>query len=225
MKINEYEKQLTPEEVRLGAHRDIIGGMWEEIGVLQADFLIAQGLRPDMRFLDVGCGSLRGGVHFIKYLNAGNYYGMDMNQSLIDAGYNVELPKAGLQEKLPLENLLCDDKFLATKFDMKFDMALALSVFTHLPLNHIRLCLIALADAMRAGASFYATVFVCPDSDAWEQTVVHEPGGIVTYPAKDPYHYKVSDFEWLVSELPWSFEYIGDWNHPRNQKVIRFSRS
>ena len=45
-----------------GHHREVIGGMWEELGRLQKRFLIEQGLKPDHRFLDMGCGSLRAGV-------------------------------------------------------------------------------------------------------------------------------------------------------------------
>jgi hypothetical protein len=52
-----------------------VGGMWEEIGKLQLDFLVNQGLRPTHKFLDIGCGTLRGGRHFIRYLDAGNYAG------------------------------------------------------------------------------------------------------------------------------------------------------
>ena len=47
------------------AHREQVGGLWDEIGALQIDFLRAQGLRPGDTLLDVGCGCLRGGVHFV----------------------------------------------------------------------------------------------------------------------------------------------------------------
>ncbi len=45
-----------------------VGGMWDKVGVLQFDFLMKQGLQSHYALLDVGCGSLRGGIHFIKYL-------------------------------------------------------------------------------------------------------------------------------------------------------------
>ncbi len=38
-----------------------VGGLWDEIGQLQFDFLRAKGLLPRHKLLDFGCGSLRGG--------------------------------------------------------------------------------------------------------------------------------------------------------------------
>ena len=36
------------------SHRNFVGGHWEQIGRLQRDFLVHQGLEPGQRFLDVG---------------------------------------------------------------------------------------------------------------------------------------------------------------------------
>lgn len=49
--------------------RGKVGGMWEEIGMLQFQFLVAQGIRAEHRLLDVGCGCLRGGIHLTGYLS------------------------------------------------------------------------------------------------------------------------------------------------------------
>jgi ubiquinone/menaquinone biosynthesis C-methylase UbiE len=37
------------------------------------------------KLLDIGCGALRGGIHFINYVDAGNHYGLDLNSWLIEA--------------------------------------------------------------------------------------------------------------------------------------------
>ena len=60
-----------------------IGGLWEEIRALQFEFLIKKGLQPQHRMLDLGCGTLRGGRHFIRYLQPGNYYGIDISRKAI----------------------------------------------------------------------------------------------------------------------------------------------
>jgi hypothetical protein len=57
-------------------HRRRVGGMWEEIGRLQFDFLLSKGLQSRHFLLDIGCGSLRGGIHFIGFLDAGRYDGI-----------------------------------------------------------------------------------------------------------------------------------------------------
>jgi ubiquinone/menaquinone biosynthesis C-methylase UbiE len=96
--FNVYDRRLTEEKIRLGFHRDFVGGMWEELGRLQLEFLKHQGLLPAHSLLDVGCGALRGGVRFVDYLNSGLYCGLDMNESLLEAG-RYEVERAGLSEK------------------------------------------------------------------------------------------------------------------------------
>jgi len=89
--------ELTQRLVADGEHRSFIGGMWNEIGTLQFEYLKSKGLKPAHKLLDVGCGSLRGGVHFVSYLNSHNYYGFDLNASLIEAGINIEIANLGLR--------------------------------------------------------------------------------------------------------------------------------
>lgn len=78
-----------------GRHREMIGGMWEELGRLQHDFLIAQGLRPHHRLIDIGCGSLRAGVPLARYLEPAHYYGIDISPELLRAGLEREIAPAG----------------------------------------------------------------------------------------------------------------------------------
>jgi len=98
MNYNDYGKQLSDIEILSGKHRKFVGSFWKEIGNLQFEFLCAQGLRKKDKLLDIGCGALRGGIHFIKYLEEGNYTGIDANESLIRAG-ELEIQKAGLLAK------------------------------------------------------------------------------------------------------------------------------
>ena len=152
----DYRKPLTEP----GEHRAWVGGKWEEIGRLQLDFLVDQGLQPDDKFVDVGCGSLRAGRHLVDYLEPRNYFGIDVNTQLIAAGYDVELDDR-LRARLPSSNLRATDRFDAD-FGVRFDMGIAQSLFTHLPLNHVRLCMFRIAKVMRPGARFYATFFEQP---------------------------------------------------------------
>jgi SAM-dependent methyltransferase len=211
-------------DVAAGRHRDVIGGMWDEVGALQLDFLRGQGLKPDHRLLDVGCGSLRGGVHFVRYLDAGRYYGLDISEALIEAGYNQEIGALGLRQKLPRTNLLTTANFDATSWGASFDMALAQSVFTHLPLNQIALCLEQIARVMKPGGVFYATFFRAPETSPWSDAITHDPGGVTTTATSDPYHYRPSQLAWAAGEL-WEAECIGKWSHPRGQQMMAYRRN
>ena len=64
-------------------HRDFIGAHWDLLGKLQLDFMLHQGLKPDQKVLDIGCGALRAGIPLTNYLNASGYFGTDVNESLI----------------------------------------------------------------------------------------------------------------------------------------------
>lgn len=176
--------------------------------------------------LDVGCGCLRIGVRLIDYLEPGNYYGVDRSREMLDAGYDIELAALGLQGKLPRQNLLHEGEFdfapLAAA--APFDVALAQSVFTHLPIGHLRLCLGRLAPVMRPGGVFHATFFVVPGVRAWLKPARHEPGGITTHPARDPYHHTWDDIAGAARGLPWSVDGPHDIAHPRAQLMARFTR-
>ena len=220
---NYYNLERTSDAVNSNTHRALVGGLWDEIGCLQYEFLLKMGLKPDMRMIDIGCGCLRVGVHLVNYLDSGNYYGTDISQDLLDVGHDVELAKLDLQDKLPKSQLLCDKEFRFEKFGVSFDSALALSLFTHLPLNHIRLCLERLTPHMNKGGMFFATFFLCDSQQDWTNSI-QQSSEITTYPIYDPYHYRISDIEYCINSLPWELDVVGDWNHPRNQKMVIFKR-
>ena len=219
-----------PEETR---HRALVGGMWEEIGRLQFEFLRARGLEAQHLLIDVGCGALRGGVHFIRFLDAGNYFGIDRDASMLRAGLEIEARRArfpdtveaiDLSDRIPAQNLLHDDAFRFHRFGVEFDYALAQSLFTHIPLNSIRLCLTELARCTRAGGRLYATFYDCPSGEAIEQPYTHQPGDMTSFPDRDPFHYRFTDFVFCAQHLPWKLNYLDDWAHPRAQRMIEFVR-
>ena len=222
-----YNQERIRKAVERGEHRNLVGGLWDEIGELTIQFLIEHGLQPEHSVLDVGCGCLRVGVHLARYLDPGRYFGTDINNDLLDAGYSIELTQQGLQAKVPRDHLLCDGAFELDRLPTSepFDVVLAQSVFTHLPANHIRLCLHNLVSVTRPGTTFYATVFLCPDDIDWTQPLLHQPGGKTSHAAQDPYHYTFDDVRSFTRGLPWNLDSISDWNHPRNQMMATFVRS
>lgn len=210
--------------VAKGGHRVMVGDLWDELGRLQFDFLRDNGLNRDSTLIDVGCGSLRGGVHFVAYLDAGHYYGVDSNEPLLEAGYEKELRPLGLAPKLPRAQLVCNGEFNFEAFPLEFDFALAQSLFTHLPFNHLRLCLARLAGKMKIGGRFFATFFLTPDDHPIGEPLKHAIGGVTTHAARDPYHYYARDIAYAAEGLPWRMILRGDWSHPRDQHMVEFVR-
>jgi SAM-dependent methyltransferase len=222
-RINRYGLWLSESDIASGRHREVVGGAWDEIGRLQFDFLMSRGLTPDSYLLDVGCGALRGGLLFVRQLEPGHYFGLDVNRSLIKAARTKELPEAGLSDKVPGKNLRVTDRFEAD-FGVEFDFAPAVSLFTHLPLNLIRLCLEQVADVMAPSRPFFATFFEAPEDTPLRQPV--RQVATRTFSERDPYHYKASDLAWAAeSSGAWTTHYVGDWGHPRGQQMIEFRKA
>lgn len=217
--INAYFKDLTNKEITNNTHRGFVGGLWEELGHLQLEFLIKAGLKPNHKLLDIGCGCLRGGVHYVKYLQEGNYYGLDINASLIKAG-KIEIKKAGLIDKKP--NLIVDDKFSFEKFGLKFDFMISVSVFTHLPMNIIVRCLNKVRESLAPNGVYYSTFFQAP-TPSYIETIIQKPGDIITNYDSDPFHYSVEELAYMAKLAKLEINIIGDWEHPRNQKMAAFS--
>jgi len=204
-----------------GEHRKFIGDKWDEIGSLQFEFMKKNGLKPNHKFLDIGCGCLRLGVKLIPYLNKGNYHGMDLLRSLIDDGIKHEIDKDMLNCKKPV--FLSTDGFLFEKLDTKFDFLMAQSVFTHIPLNQIILCLINARKVMKDDAVFFATFF---ESEKTGDIVLKDVvPGTTTFLTSDPYHQHLSFFQYISDSLGYDLEYIGDWNHPRKQMMLAFRKN
>ena len=218
--VNSYGQQLSEFDIVRNRHRDFIGSMWQEIGQLQFDFMLEQGLQPQDQLLDIGCGCLRGGVRFLEYLETGNYYGLDINASLIKAAWH-ELKLAKLEEKKP--NLQVSEKFEIEKFQQQFDYMLAISLFSHLPINIIIRCLAAVRANLTPQGNYYATFFLAPSS-AYLDEITHDPGEITTHYDRDPFHYSWSEIEFMARSANLEAILIGDWNHPRNQQMVKFSR-
>jgi len=217
--INNYDKELSEDEISQGYHRGFVGGLWEELGQLQFDFLVNQGLKPNNTLCDIGCGCLRGGIHFVNYLNKEHYFGIDINQSLLNAA-QLELRNAGIADKKP--NLLCTDKFDITSFNNKFDYMLAVSVFTHIPMNNILQCLQQVKENLNTNGRFFATFFLSPNS-IHTRALNHTPGGITTHYTKDPFHYSKEEIKKMASLSGLNVSFVEQgWNHPRAQSMVNF---
>jgi SAM-dependent methyltransferase len=206
-------------------HRGVVGGRWDQMGALQASFLIERGLRPEHRLLDLGCGSLRAGLHLVRYLEPGHYYGIDASDELLAAG-RYELERHGLADRSP--TLRHDAGFGVDSFGQQFDYAIAHSVFTHIPINSILVCLLMVDRVLRRpGGRFYASFFENPRGTKRLDVLTHpRPGETtpgVTQPDADKYHYGFDLFEWLCEGTGLRVEYIGEWGSPTAQKMLVFT--
>lgn len=184
--------------------RTAIGGMWEEIGQLQFDYLVSHGLKPEHRMLDVGCGTLRGGRHFVRYLQPGGYTGIDISPMAIEAGQKL-VSDEGLEDKRPTLVVSRNMDLRFAEFaGRRFDYILAQSVFTHLKPEHIEECFAHVGAVMAPGAGFY---FTYAEADRYVQRT-----------EKD-FSYPFSFFAGLASRLGLHATDLRDYPHPRQQRM------
>lgn len=190
--------------------RGFVGGLWQEMADLQFRFLLDHGLQPDHVLLDIACGSLRLGHRVIPFLDAGNYLGIDVREDLIRHGKAVELGEALCRIKRP--EFIVSGAFGFEKFSKRPDFAWAQSLFSHLIANEIALCLRNLAKHRNENTVLYATFF---EVDA----------PVVNPPKSHPhgaYRYTRGEMETIGTDAGWRMDYIGDWSHPRGQKMLRY---
>ena len=105
-------------------------GQWDEHRRFQIETLKLQGLRPEHRLLELGCGPLTAGIPVIEYLRPGHYIGVDIRSSVLDLGWR-EVGKAGLSGKNP--RLICSNAFASDELrGERFDFVYSFSVLYHL---------------------------------------------------------------------------------------------
>ena len=213
-----YHKYFDPDW-----HRRTIGYVeeWERHGQAQFDYLVGRGLQPHHYLLDVGCGPLRGGVHFIGYLEAGHYFGVEKNAAVLEAAREQELGRYGLRDKRPV--LVAMENFDFPSLGQSFDYAWAQSVFTHLPLNSIIRCVMNIERVLVPGGKFYAT-FYENERGKFDLDPIRQSPQVTSYFDEDSYHYELGAFEWICEGTSLEVTYLGGWNNPRNQKVLVFTK-
>jgi hypothetical protein len=215
---------LIERHVAAGDHRGIIGGLWEELGSLQLEFLKSDGLQPRHTLIDIGAGSFRAGVKLAAYLDPGNYYAVDLQASLLEAGYAREIEPLGLAGRFPRNNFATSGNFDISGFRKIFEFGIAQSVFTHMPVSRLNDCLATIAPHFSGSGKFFATVFLAPE-EASDRSYEQSRGGIVTAPDHDPFHTTLSALKRIADLAPeWRMTVIGEWGHPRNQKMVCFVR-
>ena len=204
-------------------HRRAIGYVeeWDVHGPRQLEYLREQGLEPHHYLLDIGCGPLRGGVHFIRYLERGHYFGVDKNEGVLETARDVELTRYGLDDKEP--TLTAMENFDFPTLGRAFDYAWAQSVFTHLPLNNIIRCVVNAEEVLVPGGKFYATFY---ENEQGKRNLdpIRQSPQVTSYFDEDSFHYDFATFEWIAEGTSLDVAYLGGWNNPRNQKVVVFTK-
>lgn len=186
--------------------RSAVGGLWDEIGQFQFDFIVQMGLKPYHKMLDIGCGTLRGGRYFIEYLDSNNYTGIDISRKAISFAEHFVVQER-LSEKSP--RLIVNEKktfdFLEFPGEI-FNYILAQSVFTHNKPEHIKACFENIGDVMDNNSSFYFTYWF---ADKYKQVGLKD------------FRYPYIFFEILSQHYGFELKDYSDiFIHPKRQQIL-----
>jgi predicted ester cyclase/ubiquinone/menaquinone biosynthesis C-methylase UbiE len=201
-------------------YKGYAGGDWEREGKRQFDWLMTHGLQPHHRLLDVGCGTLRGGVKFIPYLEPGHYWGVDARAEAIEGGHEA-IREYHLEDYHP--HLVHREDSDFTALEQSFDYVWAYSVFTEIPLNSILRCLMTIEKVLLPGGKLHATYWENPDGKR-NLDPIKRFAGFYTYLDSYPYHYDFQTFQWLCEGTRLSVKNLGPWWGDGPQSIMVFEK-
>ena len=129
-----------------------VGGpvkQFASVGRMQLEMLLHEGLWPQARVLDVGCGCLRGGYWFMHFLDPGCYHGIEPNAEMLQAGLDVIVEPATVARAGA--RFSHNDRFDFSEFGVAFDFVVARSVWTHASTGQIEAMLDSFVSTSPAG--------------------------------------------------------------------------
>lgn len=197
----------------LSAAHDQIGGIPEILGPWQLELLRLHDLEPNHRVLDLGCGTLRGGLHIIDFLDPNCYFGADPNQWLLDTG-EIFVNDAGLAEKNPR---LGDLDWADTLPDHSFDFILTQSVLNHLDRRGIRQLVERAEKKLAPDGMWLGTATFCNDVPELTSHQPHptRPNEFVSTKMNPDW------FASILNEFGLQIDFVLPMTHPRSLDPFR----
>ena len=179
---------------------------YDVVAAMQFNVMTLLGLREHHALLDIGCGSLRGGRLFIPYLLAGNYYGLEPEQWLVEEGIRNELGQELVRLKRP--TFIHETDFPLAAFGRKFDYLLAQSIFSHASMAQIRRCLEQARLVMHERSLFACTYF--EGKESYTGSEWRYPDGVA---------YRFDDMQAAAGAAGLAAQRL-NWPHPNGQRWI-----
>jgi ABC-type polysaccharide/polyol phosphate transport system ATPase subunit/SAM-dependent methyltransferase len=208
--------EVEEAELDLAPHRMALGGHWREIGLWQLEFLRGRGLEPGDKVLNVGCGSLAIATQLIPFLHPGQFFGVEADYRLLEAGIRIELPRANIERIRA--HFLHSQPFDFGLIPDTFDVAVADSLFSHLPLHDVARVIVGVVRKLNPGGRFYSTWF--EQSDATEFGPIARGPEMTTYADRPPYHHRFDLITAVCAAAGAKVERVDSAGHPRGESVL-----
>jgi arylsulfatase len=175
---------------------------YDLVAAMTFNLLTTLGLRQHHSLLDLGCGSLRIGRLLIPYLNKDKYFGIEPNEWLVREGVRNEIGESLLRIKRP-KFFFTDSPATLTDMEVRFDFAVAQSIFSHCGLDLITRWISFIANFLTPNGALVATFF--PSESNNTKTGWIYPGCV---------SYRPDTLGNVATKAGLRFELL-DWRHPR----------
>lgn len=136
---------------------------FEAAGKQQFIALLSEGLVPESKVLDIGCGCLRTAYWLIRFLDTGCYYGIEPARRRVEYGLRYLFTPQILGIKQPRFDYNPD--FDSSVFRSRFDFFLAGSIWSHASKHQIGIMLDAFIRDSSPGGVFLASYIPAQSSD------------------------------------------------------------
>lgn len=102
---------------------------FEQAGREQLIALLGEGLNPESKVLDIGCGCLRTAYWLVRFLDSGCYHGIEPAHQRVEYGLKYLFTSEEVALKEPRFDF--NSGFDSSPFGVRFDFFLARSIWTH----------------------------------------------------------------------------------------------
>lgn len=176
--------------------------------------------------IDVGAGDIVLGEKLAELGTPERFYVQDLSRPSLQSGIQ-RLKSIGVDVSR-FTPLVSDDFNFESVPDLSVDFAFSNSLFSHLSINSILLCLRNLSSKMKPNAKYMSSMIVVPEEHepkAYDWSYLRtKRSGVVSYPTRDPYHYAESTV-FNLSTFSTGFEVVEvhAYGHPF-QKLVEFRK-
>jgi len=136
---------------------------FDQGGRRQLIALLNEGLNPESKVLDIGCGCLRTAYWLIHFLDPGCYYGIEPARQRVEYGLQYLFTSEEVRLKQPQFDF--NPHFDSSVFGIQFDFFLAGSIWTHASKSQIEVTLDAFLRNSTPAGIFLTSYLPAQSSD------------------------------------------------------------
>ena len=136
---------------------------FEQAGRGRLIALLGEGLAPESKVLDIGCGCLRVGYWLVRFLEPGCYCGIEPARQRVEYGLQYLFSPEELAVKRPRFDFNAD--FDSSVFKVSFDFFLATSIWSHASKQQIQVTLDSFTRDSAPGGIFLTSYLPAASAD------------------------------------------------------------